>query len=522
MSDYIYMADKIINTFQTRRQLENEIGGFTELSNEREIIEHSRQIIRSYSPDLIRTTLTKHLDHADNQLRGGLGHLATLLPPDEVVPALQAVAADRKRNPQARMNAVSILERYLGEDVSPNAVADISDVNDLAFQSLCDAIEEARVNRHILLEYVTQMREEEEDVAYLVVDHLARLPERDQIELLRLIAQDDRPSVAHYALRQLEALSPNEVGEQLAYTLHTLQSTLGPDLAEKVERQLRKLRFSGTRYEPVSSRNWRALLGPAECGGNQFIWFVYAPNADSQDEKNFGIILSLVINQFMGVIHTSANEQMEVTKLPKPCQIGELLSIQGNQNQSIVLLEAPFDYGRWLVKKALTVHWADRAWQPLFGEYTLYNDLLWQFAPPQIDDELEQIWQDLPLDTIKETDLELASQRLLEHLVMSSWQFDVALFLRPLWDTIILDQDQPIIEQTTELLRQFIQHQQSHDVLLSIQAGLQAQAGWLQISGSSKIAKYAQMMAESLIKIPAQHHPFLLQLFGQVVAQRKN
>lgn len=522
MSDHIYsiMADKIINTFQARRQLENEIGSFAELLNERQIIEHARQIIRTHSPDLIITTLNKHLDHADNQLRGGLGHLATLLPPDEIVPALQEVSANRNRSPQARLNAVSILERYLGEDVSPNVVADISDVNDLAFQSLRDAIDEGRVNRHILLEYVAQMRDEDEDVAYLVVDHLARLPERDQIELLRLIAQDDRLPVAQYALRQLEALSPSEAGDRLAYALHTLQATLDTALAEKVKRQLRKLRFSGAGFEPAPSNNWRALLGPAECTGNQFIWFVYAPAIGLQDDPEFGIMLNLLINQYGGVIYTSANEQVAIADLPASCQIGELISIQGNQNQSLVLLEAPFDYGRWLVQKALASHWEDRAWQPLFGEYTLYNDLLWQFASPQIDDELEQLWQKVPLTAIEESGLELASQQLLEHPVMSGWQFDVALMLRALWDNIILDLDQPVIEQTEELLRQFMNYQQSEKILRSIRAGLRAQAGWLQISGSAKTAKCAQILAETLMDILAYHHPFLLQLFGQVVSQR--
>src|SRR5690606_1075980 len=106
------------------------------------------------------------------------------------VPPLRAVVADRQHAPLQRTTAALILERYLGETVSPVLMGDLAGSDDAAFQSLLEAIEEGRTNRHVLLEYVTQMAEHPVDVAYMVLGLLDRLAPADRVELLRLIAQD--------------------------------------------------------------------------------------------------------------------------------------------------------------------------------------------------------------------------------------------------------------------------------------------------------------------------------------------
>ena len=158
------MTDKIINTFQQRRQLNDAFSNIANTKTQAELLEAVRQITREYPSDLIISTLMKFLDTKNSQMRGGLGHLAALLPPDEIIDALHRTVANRNLSTQLRLNSVSILERFLGETVSPALLGDLQDTDEIAFQSLCEAVEEGRQNRYILLEYVTQMRDEDEAV----------------------------------------------------------------------------------------------------------------------------------------------------------------------------------------------------------------------------------------------------------------------------------------------------------------------------------------------------------------------
>src|SRR5688572_8453710 len=105
------MADKIINSFQQRRQLNQEISALAETQNEAELLERVRQLVRDYSADLLASMVLKHLDTPNSQLRGGLGHLAALLPPNEIGPMLRSAAANRSNAAQVRVTAALLLER---------------------------------------------------------------------------------------------------------------------------------------------------------------------------------------------------------------------------------------------------------------------------------------------------------------------------------------------------------------------------------------------------------------------------
>ena len=147
-------------------------------------------------------------------------------------------------------------------------------------QSLQEAVEEARGNRPVLLEYVRQMRQENQDVAFLVLDLVGQLAEADQPELLRLIAYDSRTAVAEAALSRLSALRDPAVGAQSAAALHTLQSSLRPDLAQVAARNLRKLRLAGDRWEPIPADDWWTLITPSDFQGTQHLWFLRNGSGD--------------------------------------------------------------------------------------------------------------------------------------------------------------------------------------------------------------------------------------------------
>ena len=509
------MDEKIINTFQQRRQLEAAIDELSQSKTERAMLRIVRQIARSYPAHMVLSVLLKHLGEASSQMRGGLGHLATLLPPEEVTPALRSAAAGRQNSVQMRLNAVTILERFLGEDVSPALLSDLENSDELAFQSLCEAIEEAERNRYVLLEYVTQMREEEEGVAYFVLEQLRRLPPADRVDLLRLIAQDDRPSVATAALNELEALNPAEAGDQLMLALHSLSITLPPDLRTRVARQIRKLQFSGWSYEPPSPIGWRALLGPAEASGNQTIWFLYTPT--SAKESMACAFISMVVNMRTGILATYGSDEMAREDLPQPHPVGELFTVSLDDDQKIVFLEAPFDYGRWLVQKALSAHWDGVAWQPLFGEYSLYNDWLWQFGEPAVAAALQDYFQSDAEEDYTLADLERAVVELTQHPVLHRWYTHCRMLLRAvrndLYMNLDLDDDETL--HADFVLREIENWPDMHLLFQGLQTGLQALAAWLHLAGDEHNAHNAALLAHSSMSMPGHENPLMLELFGQ-------
>lgn len=514
------MSDKIINTFQQRRQIENAITELAQTETEAQVLQAVRALVQAYPNELVLQGLLRHLNTNDSQLRGGLGHLSTLLPPEETAAALRSAAANRQHDPAVRLNAAILLEKFLGHQVPPALLSDLQDTNDIAFQSLCEAVEAGAQNRYILLEYVTQMRDESEEIALMVLEQLRRLPAADRLELLRLVAQDDRALVAETAMRELEPLSNEDVGSELARTLHTLQFTLPPALAQRATRQLRKLQFSGTSYTPPSPEGWRALISPVEASGNQAVWLLYTPPPPQQ-----AIFLNLVVNLHTGVLASYGNEQVDSTDQPSHHSVGELVSVSMVNNQTVVFLEAPFDYGRWLVQQALQVHWQENAWQPLFGEYTLYNDRIWQFDAPQVEERLQALVSDQsasqnnapnrteqPFDH-HEFNHEEAMRELLEHPAMAGWWVYARLVLQAIQaDARFEDENtQSAVATLLETISQWPDHA---PLFQGFRTGLLAQAGWLYIAGSHRNAHYAHYLGVNFDQIPPQENPFLVQLFA--------
>ena len=538
------MADKIINTFQQRRQLEKAFASMAKTESELGLIQLAQSIVHQYPTKLILTTFVKHLGTVDSQLRGGLGHLATLLPTDEILPILHNVTTNRRLDPTERFNAAMIIERFLGEETAAGAMADLSDSNELAFQSLCEAVDEGKRDRHILYDYVSQLREEPEEIALIVLEQLQRLPSADRLELLRLLAQDDRPMVAIGALEYLELLDPADAGEGLLRTLHTLQFTTPPDHAQRIERHLRKLRFRGQTYRIPDASRWRALITPAEASGNQNIWFI-----EETDGKT-GTFLSIVHNGYGGILQTMAIEQMHKEDLPPRHKIGELLSASVGIGEALVFLETPFDYGRWLVQQALTAHWNGMGWREFFDEYTLYNDLIWQFDAPKLDDDIvalyaaENTTKDAEENVTKNI-AEITTQQstivneLLHHPVMVAWVIEVRTLLhlfnvlsqhrtnratgdRAAGDQIGVDKTAPDgapsnAEATISLLCELATAPGGIALLHGIQAGLKAQAGWLHIAGSPQTGQHALQIARSIDPEKPEKNLFLIELFSRVL-----
>ncbi len=510
------MSDKIINTFQQRRQLEQAFDELATTNTEAGLRAAARTIVHTFPVDLVLAGLLKRLDSASGQMRGGLGHIAGLLDTDDVLPALRNVAANRGLPPQARLTAVSIAQRYLGTELPQVLLADLSDTEEIAFQSLREALDEARHNRYVLLEYVTQMQEHPEEIAWMVMAMLARVEPVERVELLRLIAQDERPAVAKGALQQLETLALDGVGTAVR-ALHVLQVALRGELAEQADRSQRKARFRGNAYTPPSTESWRALLNSADPNGAQSLWLLRMPT----ERNEAGVMIGYVHSELVGMTHFFGTESMDQTLLPQPAALGTPVTVTMDSGHTAAMLEVPFDYARWLLLQALNKRAAIYPNEALAGEYKLYNDLIWQFALPTPVEGAWPLWQyQAPNSAAAVTDRsaterqELAD-RIFRHPLMEQWQLHPWTTLPPAERNTL-----PRQELVKALVNQMAQRQESKQLAEALAAGLRAQASWLFLAGERDLATEMSQLAAQLPHLPVTENDVLVRLLESALRQQ--
>jgi hypothetical protein len=501
------MADKIIHSFQQRRQLTQEVAALAQTQSEAELMERVRQLVHEHPADLLATMVIKHLDTPNSQLRGGLGHIASLLPPDEIAPLLRSAAANRGNGAQLRVTAALILERFLGETLSPAILNDLSQTNEVAFQSLREAVEESERNRHVLLEYMMQMHQTNEQIALMVLDLVSRLEPDARVDFYRLATQDEWPVVARTALPRLEQLAAES--EAALKALHTLRFMLAPDEAEQVTRTTRKLQFTGHHYTPSASTGWRALMSPADIGGSYSIWFARGPSQGQSD----GVLMGMVLNHRLGVLQAFGSETLPADQLPSPHPVGQLVTVRTDNGQAAVLLEMPFEVARWLLAQAHSAHWMAVPLRPLPGEYRLYGDRLWEFGVPEVDPALTAYFGDdeRPLPPVDE--LDKAAEHLLAHPAMDGWSFNNRL-LHSLGTVGSSLAQLPTHEVAVVMLRELSQREEYIQLLAALGAALRAQAVWLHLAGNVESAQRAHLLARSMAQLPSTQNPLLLRLLG--------
>ena len=502
------MSEKIINTFQQRRQVDEAIAALANTSSEAEMVKAVQRIIQEHAPRLILPTLRKYLNTGSSQMRGGLGRLAAQLPQPETVALLRKETSRRDNPTQTRLTAALILERFLQVEVSAGLIGDLRDPNIIVLQSLQEALEEGRANRHVLLEYVRQMRQENQDVAFLVLDLLGQLASEDQPELLRLIAYDSRTAVAEAAITRLNALRESAVAAQSAAALHALQSSLQPDLAQVAARQLRKLRLTGVRWQPTPADDWWALLTPCDFQGSQHLWFLRSGNEAD------GTLIGLRINRMGGLLEAFGSESVDRQHLPPRRDDGELLSISLAPGDNAVFLAIPYAYARHCLQQCLESHWRAPA-HALPEEFTLYNPFIFQHSAGANSPQMSALLESGPgLWAQGDGDLSQVTERLLGHPAMAGW------FL-PLQNT---DADRPqtgerpmanlSMETLERLARSIVSENLPQELAEQLRQALLAQAAWLHIAGHQGYARHAVYVAESLRHEQLHSHPLLLQMIA--------
>lgn len=477
-------GSKIITTFQRRLDITSALRSLGDTTNELDLRRLAHQLAEQYGDEAIGPLIAL-LDTASPQLRGGLGHVAALLDRSKIVPALRAAAYNRALSDQARIAAITILERFLGVEPEPDMYAGMSAPEEIALYSLREALAEAQSERLVLVEYLEQLAQEPPDVLLTMVRAAKRLEGADGVEMLRLFAQDPLPLAAEEAIQALGSRSEPEAVAALQQLLFTLPPALQP----QAERSLQKLRLRGvpapTRRPPPAEA--RCLAGAPDAQGHQILWFVL-PNPQDRNVA----LLSLLISGSHGVTQAVANLHAAASVLPPQQPVGYVHSWPPEEQQKDLLLEAPFDYGRRRVADALVVNW--QAQQPPPLVYRVLNPLLWSWEPPAT--------ADLP-DPIARPDPRLG--HLLRHPAFGSRWFVLTPDLYALAQRFMAAQE-PLEPQAVDReLTALVQRLAADQALVNtLAARFLALREWLALAGATAAADEAWLAATTLPRAPLE------------------
>jgi len=510
---------KIITTLYQRRQIEQALKALGQTSNEEELAQRAAEIAQH--GEAVLPALLAQLGTQNPQLRGGLAHVARLLPRDLIVPSLRAIAGDPGRSNSERMTAMTILERFLGETLEPDLFRGLGDPRMLALESLREALTEIRKNPRVLMEYLTQLEGEPAEVALMIVEATARLDPSEVVELLRMLSMDPRQPVAQAALHRLGSL-------RLPTAATALQSLL-PNLSEKLkplaERSLRKLAFSSILPLPDMS-SWRALASPMDGEGNYTLWFI--PWSVGQDRlpalrlqsrpgcqtgtgdeyppltEPHGTLISLLLNDRTGIREVFGGETIPLAQLPAAQPAGTIHVMRVPRAGTIMLLEIPFDSGRGMLASAVSRHMAQGQVLPML--YRFYSALIWASPwsqPQERSLELEAGEENWPLER---------SLQLLNHPAFQAWGVQEA-WVYDLAERLYQRAGSSWHDEETAAIASKIALRAFTDEMLDRLAGrLQYMSQWLHWAEETELGRLAAWTAAHLREGPPTSHPFLLRL----------
>ncbi len=389
---------KVLTGLLQRRALEE---AFAELSRITDpvVVQQRAEAIAAYGPAALHHLISL-LDTPDPQLRGGLGQVARHLPREQVVPALRAVARGGERSDQARLAAVTLLERFLGEPIDDALIASLRNPDAAARQSLAELIAAMDDEPLSVVEYLEQLAQQPPEVVDMVLGALPSVePSPHLATLLRMLAQGEDARVARRALDELARMRSPAALRGLASLAPNLPPTLRP-IAERGER---KLRFSGVseradhdpHREPwyAPELRWRALMSPVDMLGSQFLWFIGQDEADART-----VFFTVLIQDPGGLRDASGSLEVEADDVPPARRVGYVHVVGGDEGgPGTTLLEAPPPLACKALTNALARNW--EAGAPMPVGYRLFSPLIWlsdeaQAAHERDEDATEAVTDD--------------------------------------------------------------------------------------------------------------------------------
>ncbi len=441
--------------------------------------------------------LLARLNTEDPKVRGGLGLVVQRLDRELVTTALKAAIRARERSDQARVTALTLLERFLDEPADEGLLGTIQNPTGIARQSLRELSAAMSQSPAAIVEYLTQLTQQPPDAPGLLMQALpGLLPDPHLITLLRMFAQGEDVRLAQQAI---ELLGRTRLPEALL-ALTSLAVTLPPDRAPAAERGARKLRFSGVQATPETApAAWQTLLSPVDGTGAQAIWFICRPT-----ETEHATAISVFTQDPAGIVAAAQTGDLSEADAPPAVPEGEILSVpQPGDRRPLMLLGASFDVGRQIVYRAQQQNWAAGHTLPL--SYRFLNTLLWQYGPVAAEADVQE---DVEADLLaRHGDL---TATLLDHPAFAGWfwhataLYDAAEKLGPRHTRTAR------AETVADLARRYFGPADA----ASYRRRLLVMAQWLQLARQPAVAELAQAAAAQLAANPPTETLLVRRLIG--------
>jgi hypothetical protein len=503
---------RVLTGLMERRALEAAFSELAATADLEQLVERAQAIAQHGSAAV--AALVSLLDTDNPQLRGGLGQVAAHLDAEQIVPALRSAARARDRSDQARLTALMILDRYLHEPVDESMLTGLQDPDTVALQSLRELAHEMDRNQFVVIEYLNQLAEQPADVMRTVMDAIPRLPAGPHlVTLLRMLAQGEAQDLAHDAIEQLSRTRSSEA----ARALQSLALTLPLQSAGMAERGLRKLQMSGVTVPEQSCDGWRALISPVDGAGAQVVWFVCPGDGVAADDAgpegsgtDRGMLLSILCKDPEGIVACFGSQAVAEADLPPAQPLGGRYTIQQTSDMPpILLLEAPFDMGRQVVRQALAFNWAGEQLPPM--EYRLLNSLIWEAGPV--------LAADATADAVAEAGCYTPAQAaaVLDHPALASWFWHAP----ALYEVAEQLGRRHVLTERVALIEWVIGQHFDAELVASYQRRLEGMGRWLALAAEPEAAAVAYAAAGSLAQSSIAsnrdgwaHNPFLRRLVG--------
>jgi hypothetical protein len=481
------MSDKnsrILHGFGDRLAIERAVKDLAKARNAYQQDKLARELATKGQPAL--RALLRNLEASDPSLRGGLGHLAQYLAPDLVIPALRQAAMDEARTDAARLTAIMLLERYLGQEIDPAMAQRLPASYDVARESGEEAIAIAETEPLVLVEYAEQLLDEPPEIVHAVMQVIKDMEDPRRARLLTAIA-----AYGDTALQQdiLSALG----GMRHPLTLQALQTLwhlVAPDLQPMARRGIQKLRLSGVKDDAAGEL--RALWSPVNAQGHSFLWFIHTTPG-----KNMGDLLVLILHDELGVVYASAYPDLDLELFPLPAPIGATHNVRMiDSSHHVLLAEIEPTLGLQLLDDSLQR--MSRQAFPWPGEIVVFGQWLWAGGQTAV---AEPDWPRLPQPSPVPD--EPAAKALLDHPAFAGWVWSL-----PDLATILMGHREAALNKNGEV------HQQVTAILLDdknrplLSQRLLQQARWLKLTRSNKVARQTLAVREA-VEAGDSEHPFI-------------
>ena len=478
---------RILN-FNDRLAIDRAVKDLAKARNAQEQDRMARKLAQRGRPAL--NALLRHLDASDPALRGGLGRLAQHLEPEMTIAALRRAAMDESRSDAARLTAVMLLERYLGQEIDPALAQRIPASYDVARESGEEAIAIAETEPLVLVEYAEQLLDEPPEIVHAVVQVIKDMDDPRRARLLMAVAAYAHPSLQQEIIQALGSMR-----DPLALdALHTLWHLTTPQLRPQIQRQLQKLRMAGVRQQATATL--RGLWSPVNAQGHSFLWLIREQDAGQAD------LLVLILHDELGIVYAAAYPDLDGSELPPRAAQGTVHQVRMvDSHHQVLLVELNPSLALTILDEAIeTLSALEVPWP---GELVVFGHWLWsgRAIPPE-----PASWPHLPAPQPL-TDEEEA-RALLDHPIFAGW-----VWLLPEFDDLLRRHR----HQETEFRKHGVVHQQvirqllEEDNRLLLSNRLLMQARWLKLARETKTA--AQVLAiREAVESGQEDHPFITML----------